>query len=92
MSGIETTSKISSAAPQNKCAWQAIALCVTLLTFLSPSYAQIDELSTARKALRDGLWNVARMHAGNVITNDAAKLVILESVITTLLAELGAKL
>lgn len=39
----------------------------------------VDELSIARKALRDGLWNVARSHAANVVTNDAAKLVILES-------------
>ena len=38
-----------------------------------------DELAVAREALRDGLWGVARAHASNVATNDAAKLVVLES-------------
>ena len=38
-----------------------------------------DELAIAREALRDGLWDVARVHASAVSTNDEAKLVILES-------------
>ena len=40
-----------------------------------------DELSVAREALRDGLWDVARTHASaaGIATNDAAKLVVLES-------------
>jgi len=40
-----------------------------------------DELSVAREALRDGLWDVARVHAAasGVATNDAAKLVVLDS-------------
>ena len=40
-----------------------------------------DDLSVAREALRDGLWDVARVHAAasGVATNDAAKLVVLES-------------
>ena len=40
-----------------------------------------DELLTAREALRDGLWDVARVHASlaGIATNDEAKLVVLES-------------
>lgn len=38
-----------------------------------------DELSIAREALRDGLWDVARAHASGIATNDEAKLVVLES-------------
>ena len=38
-----------------------------------------DELSIAREALSDGLWEVARAHASGIITNDEAKLVVLES-------------
>ena len=38
-----------------------------------------DDLSTAREALRDGLWDVARAHASGIATNDEAKLVVLES-------------
>jgi len=38
-----------------------------------------DEITIAREALRDGLWEIARTHAEKVVTNDAAKLIILES-------------
>ena len=38
-----------------------------------------DDLSVAREALRDGLWDVARRHAAGADTNDVAKLVVLES-------------
>ena len=37
-----------------------------------------DELSVAKEALRDGLWGIARTHAGTN-TSDEARLVVLES-------------
>ena len=37
-----------------------------------------DDLSVARAALRDGLWDIARVHAGTS-TNDECRLVVLES-------------
>lgn len=53
----------------------SIAYCLAMVQVVMAS----DELDIARKALRDGLWSVARSHAETVITNDAAKLVVLES-------------
>ena len=49
-----------------------------LLLAVAPSAMAADELSVAKEALRDGLWEIARTHAG---TNgsDEARLVILES-------------
>lgn len=49
-----------------------------LLLATAFSAAAMDELSIARHALRDGLWNVARTHAAEVASDDA-RLVILES-------------
>ena len=53
---------------------------VALAAFAAATCAA-DELSTAREALRDGLWDVARTHAAaaGIATNDEAKLVVLES-------------
>lgn len=51
---------------------------LSAMVCLSAAFAA-DELSVAREALRDGLWGVARAHASNVVTNDEAKLVVLES-------------
>ena len=41
--------------------------------------AAADELSVAKEALRDGLWNVARTHATNAIDTVESRLVVLES-------------
>ena len=53
---------------------------LTSLLFLSVAFfaAAADGLSIAKEALRDGLWEIARTHAG---TNDAeeARLIVLES-------------
>ena len=38
-----------------------------------------DELSIAKEALRDGLWDVARAHATNAVDTAEARLVVLES-------------
>ena len=57
------------------------AVVLALLAFCLSHFAFSDELSVAREALRDGLWEVARNHAG-AVTNAAlgeARLVILES-------------
>ena len=52
----------------------SLAICVTAVF----SAAAADDLSIAKEALRDGLWEIARTHAG---TNDSeeARLVVLES-------------
>ncbi len=52
-----------------------------LLSLLSIfSLSADDDLSIAREALRDGLWDVARAHAlPSASTNDEARLVVLES-------------
>ncbi len=49
--------------------------CLCLATVAS---ASVDELSVARQALRDGLWEVARTHAEKM-EGDEAKIIILES-------------
>ena len=53
-------------------------LTATVLSLLSLALSAADELSVAKEALRDGLWDVARNHAARV-ASDEAKLVILES-------------
>ena len=53
----------------------AIVLCL----LSSVLVAQDDELAVAREALRDGLWDVARAHAGRAIGQSSAKLIVLES-------------
>ena len=40
--------------------------------------AAAEELSIAKEALRDGLWEIARAHAGTSDTEEA-RLVVLES-------------
>lgn len=61
-------------------------ICAFLLVLLSvcsvlgaDASSTTGELQVARQALRDGFYDIARRHAGNVVTNQAAKLVILES-------------
>ena len=53
---------------------------LTSLLFLSValSATAADELSVAKEALRDGLWEIAREHAAKD-SSDTAKLIILES-------------
>lgn len=53
-----------------------LSLAIGLLFFAAAATA--DELAVSKAALRDGLWTVARTHASSV-TNDEARLVILES-------------
>ena len=48
-----------------------------LLSFVLPA-AETNDLAISRQALRDGLWEVARAHAG-ATTNDLSRLVVLES-------------
>ena len=38
-----------------------------------------DDLSVAREALRDGLWDIARSHASRAASNVTARLVVLEA-------------
>ena len=52
---------------------------VSALAALFAAVCAADDLSVAREALRDGLWDVARAHASKVATNDVARLVILEA-------------
>ena len=54
----------------------SVALFGCLLSFVLT--ADTNELAVAKAALRDGLWSIARAHAG-VIDTDEAKLVVLES-------------
>lgn len=54
------------------------ALAVFVLLSVGAAVAATNELAIARAALRDGLWEVARTHAGRV-RSDEARLVILES-------------
>jgi tetratricopeptide (TPR) repeat protein len=49
-----------------------------ILSVLSASAAQSDDLKIAKEALRDGLWSVARSHAGR-LQDKEAKLIVLES-------------
>ena len=53
---------------------------LTSLLLLSAAFCAMaaDELSIAKEALRDGLWEIARTHAGTNDSNEA-RLVILES-------------
>lgn len=51
---------------------------VAALAFAAMSAAAVDDLSVARQALRDGLWEVARAHA-NTSAGEEAKLIVLES-------------
>ena len=53
---------------------RTMAVFAALAAFLS----QADEFDTARSALRDGLWETARIHAARS-ENDGAKTLILES-------------
>ena len=55
-------------------AFSALVLCLLSLVLT----ADTNDLAVARQALRDGLWAVARAHAGKV-GSDEAKLVVLES-------------
>lgn len=55
-------------------AFSAFGLCLLSLVLA----ADTNDLAVARQALRDGLWTVARAHAGKV-GSDEAKLVVLES-------------
>lgn len=50
-----------------------------LVAAVALAAAPADELSVARQALRDGLWEVARAHAEKAGDGDAARLVRLES-------------
>ena len=54
------------------------ALSVTALIFVVLSATAADDLSIAREALRDGLWEVARTHVKTNASSEA-RLVILES-------------
>jgi len=51
---------------------------VTILLALAVGILRADELDVARQALRDGLWEIARLHVSTQ-TSDAAKLIVLES-------------
>lgn len=52
---------------------------VLVASLLSLALLAADELAIARAALRDGLWDVARIHAEKAGDGDEARLVILES-------------
>ena len=51
---------------------------VVAFAAVAMSAAAVDDLSVARQALRDGLWEVARAHAGTG-DSEEAKLIVLES-------------
>lgn len=51
---------------------------VVAFAAVAMSAAAVDDLSVARQALRDGLWEVARAHAGTG-ESEEAKLIVLES-------------
>jgi len=55
-----------------------LLLVAVVMAAVVPLRAEEDELSVARQALRDGLWEVARTHALRRATPEA-KLVVLES-------------
>lgn len=57
---------------------KALGLSLGVAMAVALSAAAADELSIAREALRDGLWEIARTHAGTN-TAEEARLVVLES-------------
>ena len=64
---------------KEKTSLSAIVVSVAFAASFSAVTAATNELGTAREALRDGLWEIARAHAAAAGTNDESRLVILES-------------
>lgn len=56
----------------------AVVGCLLSSAFAASGSAALDEIAVAKAALRDGLWDVARAHAG-VVDSAEAKLIVLES-------------
>jgi len=57
---------------------RSLTAAVLLALAVFRAFADTNELDVAKSALRDGLWDVARRHAG-VVESDEARLLVLES-------------